>query len=248
MVGAWIVVAPPDHATVIPGCTPSSTVTCVASVDGDLTAFATAVVASGVVALLAALLGIRFSKVTAGGVSVESDAFKELAAGLPVAVPGQGPTPESPEATPSDSAELREAIAQGDAAVNTPPFESLTPTQLNDLRTAVYARHDGVFLAHVLSETTAPGQEYRVALFLVRHRRSTSNDPIVGATFFLGESWRSRSFPAHEGRDHRWGIVVEAFGAGFLALCEVRFASGRRIVIDHYVDSSQLDLVGRSDD
>lgn len=59
---------------------------------------------------------------------------------------------------------------------------------------------------------------------------------------FFGRYWGNEFFDASWGKDGRLGVVTEAYGP-FLALCEVTFADGKRILLDHYVDFSMGDLV-----
>lgn len=55
------------------------------------------------------------------------------------------------------------------------------------------------------------------------------------ASFFFGKHWGNKVFAGQRGADGRIGVVTEACGP-FLALREVEFESGRRIVLDDYCD------------
>ena len=49
-------------------------------------------------------------------------------------------------------------------------------------------------------------------------------------------------FQGLRGADARFGITTEAYGP-FLALCEVEFTTGERILLDHYCDFEMGALV-----
>lgn len=245
VLAGWMVIAPPDRFTAIAGCTPSSSIDCVVAIDGDVATFATAIAALGAAALLVALLGIRFSKFSAGGVSAEGPNFEETYAGLPTfptGSPAALPAPEEESGEAADRRAVEELIRYTEEAPRVPRFKDLGPNELNGLRDEIYDRQHRVFLSQALGETNTRGQEYRVALFLVGHKKQIDRTEIRGARMFLGPSWGSRTFEAAWDRHGRLGIVVEAFGT-FLVLCEVEFTSGDRILLHHYVDTAQLELM-----
>jgi hypothetical protein len=74
------------------------------------------------------------------------------------------------------------------------------------------------------------------------HREATL--PVKSAAFYLGKSWGNRVFEGRPGLDGRLGIATEAYGA-FLALCEVEFADGSRILLDHYCDFDMGSLLAK---
>src|SRR6266540_3983657 len=83
----WLVVWSPDRKAVIDGCTPSGGVQCTATVDGDFQTFAVALFAAAAIAILIALLGLRFTRVKAGGIELE-----QLAKGLTETTPERAGT------------------------------------------------------------------------------------------------------------------------------------------------------------
>lgn len=208
---------------------------------GDLAAFASAIAALGVAALLVALLGVRFSKVSAAGVSMEGK-FDDVAAGMrQVTAPAAGDSgvPETAGATAQPTGSVKEDGSEEPAQL---PFQDLSGTELNRLRRQVYDNQRGIFLAHLLGAPKSPGQAYRVAIFVVGHKRPITPEAVEGATIFLGEAWGSQKFEASWSNDGRLGVVVEAFGP-FLALGEVRLTTGERVVAHHYVEFAQGELL-----
>jgi hypothetical protein len=227
LVGACaLVVNPPNHLVAISGCTPAGRVNCVVSTDGDLGTFATAFAAFGVAALLIALLGIRFTKFSAGGLSVETN-FESKAAGLPKAGLQAEVSAEPEKHLESVQIEESHSLAQR-------PFSELSSQALNSLRDARYAESDYLFLTHILGDPEHKGQQFRAALFVVGHKREVTPDTVSGATMFLGKSWRSRTFEASWSDEGQLGLVVEGFGS-FLVVCEVRLKTGERVVVQDYV-------------
>jgi|SRR5450631_1403898 hypothetical protein len=121
-------------------------------------------------------------------------------------------------------------------------FKDVNSTELNRIRTEVYATQRGIFLAHLLGEPKSSRQAYRVAIFVVGHKRPITPETVEGATIFLGAAWGSQKFEATWSNDGRLGVVVEAFGP-FLALGEVRLTTGERVLARHYVEFAQGELI-----
>lgn len=238
---AWAVADPPVRVVALAGCTPDRVVTCTVSVDGDLATFAGALAALGVAAILVAVLGIRFSKVSAGGVTVESN-FDDATAGMTqVSAPKAG-VPGAPDRAPTTtSLNVPEDADSSDKEQLS--FQHLKSAELNRIRNGVYDSQRGVFMAHLLGEPKISGQAYRVAIFVVGHRRPITQETVEGATIFLGEAWGSRKFEAAWSNDGRLGVIVEAFGP-FLAIGEVRLITGERVRVRHYVEFAQGELLG----
>ncbi len=238
-----VVVWPPSRMVALPNC-PNAAAGCVVSVDTDLTTLSTALAAVGFVAILVAILGIRFTTIKAAG--VEGSAQPEPTAGLPrAASQTRNPPAEAAEGTaPAIGPDpVVVTIEQGlgtqlgvvPIAVTalTDPMKDVDPLFLRDYQSARRESQRSYFLTHVLGPPTQPGQRYSVALKVTPHRNAT--EPILSAAFYLGRSWRNEVFPCERGADGRFGIVTEAYGP-FLALCEIEFADGARIVLDHYCD------------
>lgn len=115
----------------------------------------------------------------------------------------------------------------------TAPMLEIDPAFLRDYQSARRESQRSYFLTHLLGPPTQRGQKYSVALKVTPHRDDIER--IRSASFYLGRSWGNRVFPGQQGADGRFGIVTEAYGP-FLALCEVEFTDGSRIVLDHYCD------------
>jgi hypothetical protein len=225
LAAVWLVVWSPDRTVVIDGCTPSDDVQCTATVDGDFGTFAAVLVAAAAIAILVALLGLRFTRIKAGGIELE-----QIAKGLKETSPeNPGAADEVPDAPP-DRALIRHEAEK--------PMAEQSADELNAERSEIYRRNHGYFLSHVLGRSTRPGQQYRTAIFLVGHRTPVNRDTVEKATFFLGEKWGSRPVEGSWSDRGDLGIVTEAYGP-FLVVCEVTLKkTGERFRIDHYVDFS----------
>jgi hypothetical protein len=221
----WLVVWSPDRTVVVDGCTPSDSVQCTATVDGDFGTFAAVLVAAAAIAILVALLGLRFTRIKAGGIELE-----QLAKGLKEASPETAAENDDvPDALPD------EALTRDEAPK---PMAEQTADELNAERSEIYRQHHGYFLSHVLGRPTRAGQQYRTAIFLVGHRTPVNRDTVEKATFFLGQKWGSRPVEGSWSDRGDLGIVTEAFEP-FLVVCEVTLKkTGARFRIDHYVDFS----------
>ena len=238
---AWAIMDPPARVVALTSCTPSKAASCTVSTDGDLSAFASAIAAFGVAALLVALLGVRFSKVSAAGVSMEGK-FDDVAAGMeqvPAPAAGDSGTAEGAEATAQPAESVKDDVSEESVPRS---FKDLSGTDLNRLRRQVYDNQRGIFLAHVLGTPKSPRQAYRVAIFVVGHKRPITPEAVEGATIFLGEAWGSQKFEASWSNEGRLGVVVEAFGP-FLAVGEVRLTTGERVVARHYVEFAQAEVL-----
>jgi hypothetical protein len=161
--------------------------------------------------------------------------------------------PDVPEPTPSDAAkptgtspivvEVQEGVG---ATLRAPalvpvattrlvrPIREVDPLFLRDYQAAIRATQHSFFMTHLLGPAKSRGQAYSVAIRVSPHK---DQDPWVvrSASFYLGRSWGSRVFAGQRGTDGKFGITTEAWGP-FLALCEVEFDDGTRILLHHYCD------------
>jgi hypothetical protein len=114
------------------------------------------------------------------------------------------------------------------------PIRDVDPVFLRDYQAARRASQHSFFMTHILGPAKSRGQAYSVAIRVSPHK---DQDPWVvrSASFYLGRSWGSRVFVGQRGTDGKFGITTEAWGP-FLALCEVEFDDGTRILLDHYCD------------
>jgi hypothetical protein len=251
-----LVVAPPQHRVALGQC-PRARVGCIVSVDGDLTTFAAVLAAFGAAAFLIALLGIRFNRVKVAGTEF---GYERATAGLPHAAPAadaevnaaappeKGPTADdSPKEVPvqvtvQDGLGERLHLVPVPITQLTSPMRDVDATFLRDYQSARKVSQHSVFLTHILGPATQAGQKYSVAIRVTPHREATL--PVKSAAFYLGKSWGNRVFEGRPGLDGRLGIATEAYGA-FLALCEVEFADGSRILLDHYCDFDMGSLLAK---
>lgn len=239
-----IVVAPPERRVALGQC-PNAAAGCVVTVDNDLTTFAVALTAIGAAAILVALLGVRFNRLTAAGAEL---AYEKETAGLPQAAPAadgevdssaaaaavQGPKEDGPV-----KVDLREGLGKPLGTVPvavthlTTPMREIAPSILRDYQSARKESQHSHFLTHILGPAKHPGQKYSVAIRVSPHRDAKAR--VTSASFYLGRSWGGTIFEGRRGADGRFGIATEAYGP-FLALCEVEFDDGSRILLDHYCD------------
>jgi hypothetical protein len=239
-----LVVAPPQRSIALDQC-PDAAAGCVVRVDSDLTTLSAVLAAAAAAAIIVALLGIRFNQVKVGG--AEFRRYEAETAGLARAAPPAyvPPDPGAPAPAAPDRANepvrivVREGLGTPLHAVPvavaelTSPMRDTDPSFLHDYISARRVSQRSYFLTHILGPATRPGQKYAVAIRVTPHE-----DPVrevVSATFYLGRSWGNKAFAGSRGPDGRFGIATEAFGS-FLALCEVAFDDGSRILLDHYCD------------
>ncbi len=229
-----LVLLPPDRTEAIDGCSPTGDTECTVDVDGDTSVFAGVLAALGGAALLVGLLGVRFSSIEAGGVKLSGQSFDEATKGLAPAEPASavvapGPLAHAAEALPTELA------TAGVPAELPQPIAATDTTALDEYRRRVYDSHRNVFLTHLLAPPTQQGQAFRVAVFLTGHNQAVTPERVASAVMYFGRHWGSQRFSASWGPDGKLGVVTEAYGP-FLALCEVTFADGARVLMHHHVD------------
>ena len=115
---------------------------------------------------------------------------------------------------------------------------------LRDYQGARRVSQNGWFATHILGPAKSPGQTFSVAIKVTPHSDKATGE-VVAARFYLGRAWGHQVFDGTSGPDGRFGITTEAYGA-FLALCEVEFAGGQRILLDHYCDFDMGSIVRSS--
>ena len=240
--GIWLTWVPPTRTVAIDGCIPSTSSACTTSVDGDVTALATVVLALAGIASLVALLGVRFTNVKVGGVEVSAlEKLDQKTQGLdPVSAARRADWISSVNTTSAAAAQAVDASDR--VAAPAVRIAEVDPATRAARRQAIYVAHRGVFLSHLLAPATKRGQRYEVFVFLVRHKGGLDRSEIRSADFFFGPQWDSQVFPGQWTRDGQLGVVTEAYGE-FLVVCELEFADGTRVVLDHYVDFSMAELL-----
>ncbi|MFF4503787.1 pYEATS domain-containing protein [Streptomyces sp. NPDC001401] len=245
-----LAVMPPEHRVALQQC-PNAAAGCIVTVDNDLTTLAVALSALGALAALIAILGVRFNTVKAGGAElgrVDTDGLAYVPPPVEEGVADAGPPQTSPD-EPSTDQPISVKVQQGlgttlgraPIAVThlTEPMPSVDPLLLRDYRSARKKGQHGHFLTHILNPAKTPGH-YSVVLRVTPDTGAT--EKVRSASFFFGKYWGNKVFEGRRGTDGRVGIVTEAYGP-FLALCEVQFESGRRILLDHYCDFDMAELL-----
>ncbi|KGN39940.1 pYEATS domain-containing protein [Knoellia aerolata] len=261
-IALFLLGSPPSRQVALAQCR-NAAAGCIVSVDSDLTNFAAVVAGLGAAAALIALLGVRFTEVKAAG--AEFKAAQEtagLAAGgtelkpdeLPEEAPAGGEDPRPAELILPVEVPIAVTVVQGlgergqhaPIAITkaTPRLSEVNPELLRDYQSARKVSQGGYFLTHALSPATTAGQKYSVAIRVTPHPQKGMPPPmqVRAASFFLGRAWGNRVIPGLPGSDGRLGIVTQAYGP-FLALCEVEFTDGSRILLDHYCDFDMGSLV-----
>lgn len=196
-------------------------------------------------AVLLALLGVRFDRLKVGGTEL---GYENETAGLPQAEPaadGDVDTPaiETIAQVATDNSSFKVEVKKGlsddlpmvPVAINqlTDPMSEIDPSFLQEYRSARNRSQCSCFLTHILGSVKHPGQKYSVAIRVTHHKGNNSD--VKSASFYFGRARGNRIFEGRCGADDRFGITTEAYGP-FLALCEVEFHDGTRILLDHYCD------------
>ena len=238
-----LVVAPPQRTVALDRC-PDAAAGCVISVDSDLNTVAAVLAAGAVAATIVALLGIRFNRLKVAGTELR---YVEQTAGLARATPTTGrrlsrgnrvPAARDRAGEPVRIKVLRglgeppHSTSVAIAELDTPMLDT-DPSYLHDYISARRMSQHSYFLTHILGPATRSRQKYAVAIKVTAHEEADRG--VKSATFYLGRSWGNRAIRGKRGLDGRFGITTEAYGP-FLALCEVSFDDGTRILLDHYCD------------
>ena len=213
--------------------------------DNDLTTFGAVLAAAGTAAVLLALLGVRFNRLKFGGTELsyenETVGLQQVdpAADVDVDTPVMETT--APAATKNGPVEVEVKEGLGGHLPTVPvaiahltdPMREVDPSFLQEYRSARRNSQHSHFLTHILGPAKHPGQKYSVAIRVTPHKGNNSD--VKSAFFYFGRAWDNRVFEGRRGADNRFGITTEAYGP-FLALCEVEFRDGTRILLDHYCD------------
>jgi hypothetical protein len=255
LVAAFIIFVRPPQRLVALGQCPRAASGCIVRVDGDVTTFAVALAVIGAIAALIAFLGVRFNQVKAAGYELGS-LYGRQTAGLTDAGSARSDEAEKAPATAERSLEnvpVKVNVDRKWGSLGTPvavthltkPIDDVETSFLRDYQKARKESQHGIFLTHILGPSTqSPNQSgvkyYSVAIRVTPHE-DAGND-VKSASFYLGRSWGNSVFHGKRGPDGRFGIVTEAFGS-FLALCEVEFVGGERILLDHYCDFDMASLL-----
>lgn len=271
VVALLVFLSPPDRTVALNSCR-TAEAGCLVDVDTDVTTFGVALATLGVIAVLIAVLGVRFNRIGTPGLDLSQD-FKEAVEGYNTEPPPQYPVTEdagSARVTPVEEPESpglpREA---GEPA---PPPESPGPLSIETVRVTsadnatapiavarlaapIEATNADVLRAYQLARRTTQRSYFlthvlgpptspgqKYSVAIQLTPHSDATATVASARFFLGRSWGLRVFPGTLGSDGRFGIVTECYGP-FLVLCEVEFEDGERILLDHYCDFEMGRLV-----
>ena len=104
-----------------------------------------------------------------------------------------------------------------------------TPRGRREQRREIYERSRKLFLVHILSPSSKPGQLFDIQIYLKRHKEEPIED-VESAVFFFGRSWGNRIFEGtREG--NVIGVSTSAYGS-FLCTCLVKFTDGTEVILD----------------
>ncbi len=107
-------------------------------------------------------------------------------------------------------------------------------------RQGLYEEFGRFFIVHRLFPSEKPGQLYDILIY-VRGHENESLDNIDHVEYYLGESWGHNVFSSSD-RGSRFGIVISAFGAGFLCLANIHLRNKNVIKTWRYVDYEMGDI------
>lgn len=107
-------------------------------------------------------------------------------------------------------------------------------------RKGLYDQFNKFFIVHRLFPSDKPGQLYDILIY-VRGHENESLDNIEHVEYYLGESWGHNVFSSSD-RGSRFGIVISAFGAGFLCLASIQLRNKTVIKTWRYVDYEMGEL------
>lgn len=103
-------------------------------------------------------------------------------------------------------------------------------------REQVYKDNGQVFIAHRLFPSEVKGQLYDVLIYLVPHRsRGASLRGIERVEYYFGGAWGNTIFGTSDS-GNRFGIVVSAYGSGFLCVAKVFYHDRQPVETWRYVD------------
>lgn len=104
------------------------------------------------------------------------------------------------------------------------------------VRRKLYEDCRSIFIAHRLFPSSQPNQTYDIWIYALAHKSNIRD--IVRVEYYLGEAWGHNVFVS---TDHgkRFGILVSAYGSGFLCLARMHFKEGAPVDTWRYIDFEQ---------
>jgi hypothetical protein len=128
---------------------------------------------------------------------------------------------------------LEYASPSMDTASAEPPAGSHESTDRAIERNGIYEQNRGLFLTHVLSPSSKPGQKYDIFIYLIRHKTTELSD-VEYAEFFFGHMWGNEIFKEKQ-KKAMIGVSTSAYGP-FLCTCHVHMKDGKVIKLSRYID------------
>jgi len=102
-------------------------------------------------------------------------------------------------------------------------------------REAIYKKERLVFIAHRLFPSQIAGQLYDILIYIVPHEdRGSTLKAISEVDYYLGPAWEKVFTSADSG--NRFGVVVSAYGKGFLCCAQIKFHDGSSVDTWRYID------------
>jgi hypothetical protein len=107
------------------------------------------------------------------------------------------------------------------------------------LRRKIYTDCRSIFIAHRLFPSAEPNQTYDIWIYAVAHKSDIHDIECV--EYYLGEAWRHNVFVSTD-QGKRFGILISAYGSGFLCLAKAHFKDGSSVDTWRYIDFEQGQL------
>ncbi len=99
------------------------------------------------------------------------------------------------------------------------PAERKTAGEWNAYRDGIYKENRGVFLTHVITPSSLPGQKYDITTYLIKHQSYNLSD-IDKAEFFFGRKWHNRIYEVKNEGGYI-GLSVSAYGEFLCTCCNI---------------------------
>ena len=116
---------------------------------------------------------------------------------------------------------------------------SFVATEREPLRQQRYTDCRSIFIAHRLFPSVEPNQTYDIWIHAVAHKSDVHD--IERIEYYLGGAWSHNVFVSKD-QGKRFGILISAYGSGFLCLAKIHFKDGASIDTWRYIDFEQGQL------
>jgi hypothetical protein len=104
------------------------------------------------------------------------------------------------------------------------------------LRRKIYTDCRSIFIAHRLFPSSEPNQTYDIWIYALAHKSDIRD--IDRIEYYLGEAWGNNVFVSTD-QGKRFGILVSAYGSGFLCLARIHFKNAPAVDSWRYIDFEQ---------